>query len=70
MADNLRETPLHRAIGVIYRPETELVSHYTETRVADQFDVVLHIDHVRARTVGEHGAVGARRSTGHYPFGI
>ena len=32
--------------------------------------VVLHIDHVRARTVGEHGAVGARRSTGHYPFGI
>lgn len=33
------------AIGVISRPETEFVSHYMETHVADQFDVVIHIDH-------------------------
>ena len=31
---------LERAIGVIYRPETERQSHYFAARIADQFDVV------------------------------
>ena len=47
----LREalTPrLERAIGVIYRPETERVSHYFTARLAQQFDAVLHIDDTRA----------------------
>ncbi len=35
---------LQRAIGVIYRPETERQSHYFETRLADQFDALIHID--------------------------
>jgi erythromycin esterase-like protein len=35
---------LERAIGVIYRPETERPSHYFQAHLADQFDVVLHID--------------------------
>jgi erythromycin esterase-like protein len=39
---------LERAIGVIYRPETERRSHYFHARLADQFDVVLHIDETRA----------------------
>ncbi len=48
LADALRFPRLHRAIGVIYRPDTELVSHYVETHIADQFDVVIHIDHTKA----------------------
>jgi erythromycin esterase-like protein len=39
---------LERAIGVIYRPETELVSHYFHARLPDQFDAILHYDHTRA----------------------
>jgi hypothetical protein len=29
---------LQRAIGVIYRPETELASHYFDARLPEQFD--------------------------------
>lgn len=39
---------LERAIGVIYRPETERVSHYFHARMPEQFDVVLHYDESRA----------------------
>jgi erythromycin esterase-like protein len=44
----LREPRLERAIGVIYRPETERMSHYFHARLADQFDMVLHCDVTRA----------------------
>jgi erythromycin esterase-like protein len=44
----LTQTRLERAIGVIYRPETERQSHYFPARLADQFDVVIHIDRTRA----------------------
>ena len=44
----LREPLLERAIGVIYRPETERLSHYFYARLADQFDAVLHIDETSA----------------------
>ena len=39
---------LQRAIGVVYRPETERQSHYFHARLADQFDFVLHFDETRA----------------------
>lgn len=39
---------LQRAIGVIYRPESERASHYFEARVAEQFDAIIHIDRTRA----------------------
>jgi erythromycin esterase-like protein len=39
---------LERAIGVIYRPETELQSHYFEADLTQQFDAVIHLDHTRA----------------------
>ena len=48
VAFNLRGGRLERAIGVIYRPETELASHYFTARLPDQFDAVLHFDHSRA----------------------
>lgn len=44
----VREELLERAIGVIYRPETERVSHYFYASLADQFDAVLHFDETRA----------------------
>jgi len=39
---------LERAIGVIYRPETERLSHYFAAVLPRQFDAVLHYDHTRA----------------------
>ena len=39
---------LERAIGVIYRPETERQSHYFHAQVARQFDALIHIDRTRA----------------------
>jgi erythromycin esterase-like protein len=48
LADALREPRLVRAIGVIYRPETERASHYFHARLSDQFDAVIHYDRTRA----------------------
>lgn len=39
---------LQRAIGVVYRPETERRSHYLHARLADEFDIVIHVDDTRA----------------------
>jgi hypothetical protein len=44
----LRVPRLERAIGVIYRPETERQSHYFHASLPDQFDAVLHFDETRA----------------------
>jgi erythromycin esterase-like protein len=44
----LRGRMLERAIGVVYRPSTELYSHYLEARIADQFDALFHYDRTRA----------------------
>ena len=46
--DTLVVPRLERAIGVIYRPQTERRSHYFEAHLANQFDVVIHLDHTRA----------------------
>jgi erythromycin esterase-like protein len=39
---------LERAIGVIYRPDTERVSHWFHARLAQQFDAVVHMDRTTA----------------------
>jgi erythromycin esterase-like protein len=44
----LGEPRLERAIGVIYRPETERASHYFRASLPAQFDAVLHFDRTRA----------------------
>jgi erythromycin esterase-like protein/predicted phosphoribosyltransferase len=46
--DALREPRLERAIGVVYRPETERQSHYFNADITGQFDAVLHFDQTRA----------------------
>jgi erythromycin esterase-like protein len=48
LARALGHPRLERAIGVVYRPETERASHYFEARLAEQFDAVLHFDETRA----------------------
>ncbi len=70
-ATALRDRRLERAIGVIYRPETERQSHYFAARLAEQFDAVLHFDETRAlepleRTEG--WAAGEPPET--YPFAV
>ena len=44
----LREPRLERAIGVIYRPRSERLSHYFHTQLPSQFDAIIHIDDTRA----------------------
>jgi erythromycin esterase-like protein len=44
----LEEPRLERAIGVIYRPETERQSHYFLARLPEQFDAVIHCDTTHA----------------------
>jgi erythromycin esterase-like protein len=46
----LSETLLERAIGVIYRPESELRSHYFQAVLADQFDAMVWIEQTQPVT--------------------
>jgi erythromycin esterase-like protein len=48
LIDALNQVRLERAIGVIYRPQTERLSHYFEARLPRQFDAVIHFDETRA----------------------
>jgi erythromycin esterase-like protein/predicted phosphoribosyltransferase len=62
---------LQRAIGVIYRPDTERQSHYFFTRLADQFDALIHIDQTSALEPLDQGPVwhtGEAPET--YPSGV
>jgi erythromycin esterase-like protein len=44
----LSEPRLQRAIGVIYRPESERASHWFAANASRQFDALVHIDVTRA----------------------
>jgi erythromycin esterase-like protein len=44
----LDEPRLERAIGVIYRPQTERQSHWFAADIARQFDALVHVDVTRA----------------------
>lgn len=39
---------LERAIGVVYQPQTERLSHYFDAQLARQFDAIIHCDATRA----------------------
>ena len=70
-AEHLRTPRMERAIGVIYRPETERFSHYFHASLAEQFDALIHFDETFAvepleRSVGwEQGEAPET-----YPFGV
>jgi erythromycin esterase-like protein len=62
---------LQRAIGVIYRPDTERQSHYFQARLAEQFDAMIHIDETRALEPLDRGPVWANREAPEtYPSGV
>ena len=64
----LREPRLERAIGVIYRPETELHSHYFEAVLSEQFDCWVWFEQTSAVTpLGHEKPHGAPET---YPFGL
>jgi erythromycin esterase-like protein len=48
LAEDLAAPLLERAIGVVYRPETELASHYFSTSLSRQFDALFHLDETSA----------------------
>ncbi|HKH43848.1 MAG TPA: protein-L-isoaspartate(D-aspartate) O-methyltransferase [Thermoanaerobaculia bacterium] len=61
---------LERAIGVIYRPDTELMSHYFQAVLPWQFDEYIWLDETRAVTpLGGPEEVGTGMPET-YPFGL
>lgn len=70
IAEQLREPLLERAIGVIYLPETERISHYFNCRLADQFDGLIHIDHTRALEPLDKTSEWTQSGPDTYPFGV
>lgn len=69
LRERLLERRLERFIGVIYRPETELRSHYADASLAQQFDAFAWFDETVAVTpLGpEHMGTGVPDT---YPFGL
>jgi erythromycin esterase-like protein len=65
----LSEQFLERAIGVVYRPDTEFLSHYFEAILADQFDAYVWFEVTKAITPlgAEHRAPAVPDT---YPFGL
>lgn len=71
LSDELRIPRLERAIGVVYKPDTERISHYFVAALSEQFDAVIHFDKTRAiepLDLTEHWQVDEEPET--YPFGI
>jgi protein-L-isoaspartate(D-aspartate) O-methyltransferase len=64
----LEQRRLERAIGVIYRPETELASHYFTACLPDQFDEYVWIDETRAVRPFKTAELEGLPDT--YPFGL
>lgn len=68
LRDALGQSILQRAIGVIYRPESELRSHYFESVPRDQYDALVWFDETKAVIpLGHERPQGAPET---YPFGL
>lgn len=64
----LQQARLERAIGVIYRPETELASHYFKARLPEQFDEYIWFDETHAvDALGPEAGHGVPET---FPFGL
>jgi erythromycin esterase-like protein len=68
LVEALRESRLERAIGVVYRPQTEFMSHYFEAVMAEQFDAFVWFEETRAVTPLAAGRPHGAPET--YPFGL
>ncbi len=68
LRDELMDPRLERAIGVVYRPETELQSHYFQAVLPLQFDEWIWFDETRAVTA--LATTPARGAPETWPFGV
>ena len=68
--DELIQPRLERAIGVVYRPDTELASHYFQAVLPDQFDDFVWFDETRALTALEVERQPSKELPDTYPFGL
>ena len=66
--NGLGKERLERAIGVIYRPETELASHYFQANLPRQFDEYVWFDDTHAVTPLDTAEIRGLPDT--YPFGV
>ncbi|MEZ5367221.1 MAG: erythromycin esterase family protein, partial [Bryobacterales bacterium] len=68
--DELLDPRLERAIGVVYRPDTEMASHYFQATLPNQFDEYIWFDETRAVSalVGRQQTEIDLPET--YPFGL
>ena len=64
----LLEPRLERAIGVIYRPQTEMASHYFQAVLPRQFDEYCWFDRTSAVSPLDSARLGGMPET--YPFGL
>lgn len=64
----LREPRLERYIGVIYRPDSERMSHYAHASLSDQYDGFVWFDETRAVTPLSTEVAAGEDET--YPFGF
>ena len=67
-AAGLSQPLLERAIGVIYRPQSELQSHYFQAELPRQFDEYVWIDETSAVTPLDTTIMAGMPET--YPFGV
>jgi len=63
----LSKPRLERAIGVVYRPDTELLSHYFRSVLSEQFDAFVWFETTRAVTPLAAAPEGTPET---YPFGL
>jgi erythromycin esterase-like protein len=68
LTEKLEKPRLERAIGVIYRPESELASHYFEAVLPRQFDEYIWID--RTSAVKPFNVAELQGLPDTYPFGV
>jgi len=69
VVSELKQWKLERAIGVIYKPETERQSHYFNVSLSQQFDAVIHLDETSAvKALDEREEVEEEPET--YPTGL
>lgn len=70
LKEALAELRLERAIGVIYRPQTELQSHYFQASLSNQFDEAIWFDRSSAVTPLDTVAGGGGAAADTFPFGL
>lgn len=68
LADILDQTHIERAIGVIYRPETERWSHYFGANLTRQFDALVWM--IQTTAVTPLAGLPPEGAPDTYPFGI